>query len=54
MKGHQWNLNSAIDWFHRHRHDDNVPSDLRRDLKTKEDHEMSAQLRGERNPDPGF
>ena len=37
MKGHQWNLNSAIDWFHGHRHDDNVPSDLRRALKTKEE-----------------
>ena len=34
MKGHQWNLNSAIDWFHGHRHDDNVPSDL---FKTKEE-----------------
>ena len=37
MKGHQWNLNSAIDWFHGHRHDDNVPYDLRRALKTKEE-----------------
>ena len=37
MKMNQWNLNSAIDWFHGHRHDDNVPSDLRRALKTKEE-----------------
>ena len=37
MKRNQWNLNSAIDWFQRHRYDDDLQSELRRDLKTKED-----------------
>ena len=37
LKGNQWNLNNAIDWFHEHRHDDDLPSDLRRALKTREE-----------------
>ena len=43
MKMHQWNLNRAIDWFHGDRHDIDImgtcgcPSDLKRDLKTKEE-----------------
>ena len=37
MERNQWNLNKAVDWFHGHRNDDDLPSDLRRALKTKEE-----------------
>ena len=37
MKGNQWRLNRAIDWFYEHRNDGNVPSEIRRALKTEEE-----------------
>ena len=46
MKGNQWNLNSAINWFNEHRHNDDLPSDLRRALKTKE--ELKEEEEGKR------
>ena len=37
MVNNQWSLNRAIDWFHVHRLDDNLPSKIRSYLKTKEE-----------------
>ena len=45
MVGNQWNLNRAIDWFHQHRHDDSLPEEVKRDLRTKD--EIEKENKGE-------
>ena len=48
MKWNQWNLKRAINWFHKHRHNDDDP-DLKRALRTKEEiqqEEAGTMIRG--------